>query len=42
MRERKRKERATKEGMPKGGSRQDCLFLLRRGSGKERMGIKTK
>ena len=42
MRERKRKERATKEGMPKGGRGQDCLFLLRRGSGKERMGIKTK
>ena len=41
MRERKRKERATKEGMPKGGRGQDCLFLLRRGSGKERMGIKT-
>ena len=38
---RKRKERATKEGMPKGGRGQDCLFLLRRGSGKERMGIKT-
>ena len=40
--EKKRKERATKEGMPKGGRGQDCLFLLRRGSGKERMGIKTK
>ena len=26
--------------MPKGGRGQYCLFLLRRGSGKERMGIK--
>ena len=40
MRKRKRKERATKEGLPKGERGQDCLFLLRRGVGKREWGLK--